>query len=415
MPVFPTRRFTGPERIPKWFDNDISAHHLVFTIPVFFVHLKRKVATTEYSGPATLKTLSHQTREAQSQLIHVEQLIKTLKEFITIRVKVAPIMNLPREIFLSIFEFFGPTNDIAMPKAIPALTLGQICHDFRALALGTPHLWSSITIDAPQLDRFKLEQQMPPIVKSMTKRLQICAEHLLVDFHDATTPFFNYLATLIPCLRLINWISAQPNLSQITFPHLRSYSEREDYQGIPNLSFLQGAPCLEQLHVFSLPEDFRLVTVIQSKRMESLTGRMSLHRLELSHAWSFNPTSIARLSFPSLRSLTITGRYSFTQDGSIPIEWFSRICCPKLETLSLACAYFAASATCAFQELLEMTFRQLSLSSCSFTDSQFESFLTSVPSITSFHCDTSDGHKHYLTTSLQSIKLYTKDSIYRSE
>ncbi|KAH8834037.1 hypothetical protein DL96DRAFT_1703664 [Flagelloscypha sp. PMI_526] len=453
MPVF--RKFTGPGRIPKWFDDDISAHHLVCRrcdtpsqaiVPVctgcntsVFLHLKRKVATTEYNGPATNDSLFLQMREAQAQLIHVEQLIKNLqatrralKEFINIRrFKVAPIMNLSKDVLASIFEFLGPTNNIAVPKAMPALVPSQVCRDFRDIVLSSPRLWKTIRIRPWTPQTTREESQLQNAIKSMTKRLQICAERsgsmpmdlsvlswpepyigLDETFPAASAPFFQYLSTLIPRLRLISvtycrfmvdWIHAQPTLLQVSFPQLRFYSERQIYQVNLNLSFLQGALCLQELHVSTIAEDLRLVDFIPSKRMESLFGHMSicaltdfpldnLQSLEFFNPWSFSSNSIPKLSLPSLRSLKVTGDYSSSKVGPIPINWFSQLCCPRLENLSLKFAYFETSQSHAFQGLLEMleapvknsTFYQLSLSYCSFTDSQLRSLRTSVPSITSF-------------------------------
>ncbi|KAH8834038.1 hypothetical protein DL96DRAFT_1703665 [Flagelloscypha sp. PMI_526] len=144
MPIF--RKFMNPRRVPKWFDDDVSAHQLVCKrcatpgqaiVPVcttcntsVFLHLKRKVATTKYDGAATHETLFLQMREAQTQLIRVEQLLdslqetrRTLKEFIALRrVKVTPpIMTLPREILVTIFDILGTTNNnIAAFESIPA-------------------------------------------------------------------------------------------------------------------------------------------------------------------------------------------------------------------------------------------------------------------------------------------------------
>ncbi|KAH8834041.1 hypothetical protein DL96DRAFT_1810399 [Flagelloscypha sp. PMI_526] len=143
----------------------------------------------------------------------------------------------------------------------------------------------------------------------------------------------------------------------------------------------------------------------------------NLQRLELSDAWSFNAPSIPRLTFLSLRSLTISGRYSYPQAGSIPNDWFDQFYCPQLENLSLRYAYFQISNSHAFQGFLEMLhapvnnriFNRLSLYSCSFSDSQFESLLTSVPSITSFQCCEYDGISTHLPTILPKLQRMNGD------
>ncbi|KAH8834039.1 hypothetical protein DL96DRAFT_1756217 [Flagelloscypha sp. PMI_526] len=361
MPIF--RKFTDPERIPTWFDNDISAHHLVCRrcetpgqaiIPIcstcnisVFTHLKQKVANTKYNSSATNDSLFFQMRNAQKQLIHVEQLLKNLqatrrvlKEFITIRqFKVAPIMNLSRELLVSIFEFLGPSNNIASTRSIYPLILGQVCRDFRTIVLGTPHLWSSILIMESSPQRMQSKLFLQADIKSMTKRLQLCAKRsgdMLMDLTVWSWPgphvglsrilptvsseFFQCLSILIPRLRLIkvgfgyfmtDWVYAQLTLAQTSFPNLQDYTIQGPDGFNISLSFLRGALRLEQLHVNRLSEDLRLVDVVHSHQVKSLTGCMSLRtltdfplenlqRLELSDAWSFSATLRPPTLFPIL-------------------------------------------------------------------------------------------------------------------
>ncbi|KAJ7231501.1 hypothetical protein C8J57DRAFT_967491, partial [Mycena rebaudengoi] len=59
-----------------------------------------------------------------------------------------PVLTLPTDITSEIFTHFLPTYPLCslINGLLSPMLLGQICHQWRDIALGTPRLWSAIEI-----------------------------------------------------------------------------------------------------------------------------------------------------------------------------------------------------------------------------------------------------------------------------
>ncbi|KAK7032419.1 hypothetical protein VNI00_013167 [Paramarasmius palmivorus] len=79
----------------------------------------------------------------------------------------APVNDVPTEILASIFEFCCHENVVHPAVDSSALILSKVCHRWRQVALSTPKIWSSLSVD---FERWGTDNRLSRIVRAFVDR-----------------------------------------------------------------------------------------------------------------------------------------------------------------------------------------------------------------------------------------------------
>ncbi|KAJ7479776.1 hypothetical protein FB451DRAFT_164623 [Mycena latifolia] len=253
---------------------------------------------------------------------------------------VYPVLTLPPEITSNIFVQSLPAETTPSPHTSPLL-LAQICHQWRVIALATPHLWQSITLDRVY-ERNGCEKLLGMWLHhsgSLPLRLSLGAPHgehtqSLVDASLHHSDRWQEM-TIASHATLDDRNRAFPVLRKVSLSH----SDKK-----PRTIILRNAPSLRQANltisnagiILNLP--WEQLTSLQLEvpwnsacfemlrkcpQLESLSHRTvgfsiedadtlrqphftleSLHSLNVGY---FGPSVVPHLTLPRLRHLTLSG------------------------------------------------------------------------------------------------------------
>ncbi|KAJ7914442.1 hypothetical protein B0H13DRAFT_2325323 [Mycena leptocephala] len=172
---------------------------------------------------------------------------------------VYPVLTLPNEVVSHIFLKALPRYPKAPPLSGPfsPTSLGQICREWRAIALSTPMLWRAISFIAPDKfwgpDKSQLDlafQRNLPLLRLWLERSGACP--LSIQLTGET----RLLDALIPHIHRVEHLKlASPNVQDLqstiehSFPILRCLELSRRYNLSDHPTFLR-APRLNYLHLW---------------------------------------------------------------------------------------------------------------------------------------------------------------------
>ncbi|KDQ08375.1 hypothetical protein BOTBODRAFT_179871 [Botryobasidium botryosum FD-172 SS1] len=306
--------------------------------------------------PASLEECSAVTHTRDSV---AETICNLADKYISMRRQNAqlPIHRLPSEIFIMIFEL---AVDIGLPSNFPdpmLFTLSQVSSKWRAIALGSPRLWSQIGLFKPSLiDLFLERSNTAPFEVYIAKKYTAIELDEDFDFDDLDIDesegvgfrlgLSSFSAHLHRCssITLLGVTNNEfPSLLTFPMPLLEtfrcektdavpfSWSEIE----LPDDFLGNHAPCLRHLHLSDvvLPTDFQLLSGLLSLHLENVSPRLlvaqfvshlrdcpSLQRLVLRWVefedWEETLGSevvVAPVILPALQDMTISLRLELTR------------------------------------------------------------------------------------------------------